>query len=392
MMVIGNTSFGTASSPLSDDGCSDCSSVTAASPCPVDPIRSTRKDHIKRPMNAFMVWAQLERRKMTLEYPDMHNAEISRRLGKLWRLLTDAEKQPYVDESERLRVMHMKQHPDYKYRPRKRGTKKTCKQQAASGSGVAGGGGGGKPSTTAADSPYCVCGNKTAEKCTVGIQCTLDTNGSDIIERHAVDCSSSVKRTAEISIQVGNGLATVKTMTATSKQQQSSAMQTKYTVVTGGKRVRLGSDGSTRPSKQVRSDLQQQHHHVMCRSPMTLCNQQIKMPDSRLPLSPPDSLDDLDMSLSPEEVDLCLLPGLNFVDLLEPLFMSGPILTSATISPPLSATGSGLQLPSCYSPSDISQDDKSVFDFPDISPDFAELFVQNPYSQLDSTISPLLSN
>ncbi|KAL5457042.1 hypothetical protein EMCRGX_G034277 [Ephydatia muelleri] len=385
MMVIGNTSFGAASSPLSDDGCSDCSSVTAPSPGAVDPIRSTRKDHIKRPMNAFMVWAQLERRKMTLEYPDMHNAEISRRLGKLWRLLTDAEKQPYVDESERLRVMHMKQYPDYKYRPRKRGTKKTCKQTANSSVAA----GGCKPSTTAADSPCapCVCGNKTAEKCTVGIQCTLDTNGSDIIERHAMDCSSTVKRTAEISIQVGNGLATVKAVTATSKQQ-SSAMQTKYPVVTGGKRVRLGSDGSTRPPKQVRSD---QQHQMMCRSP-TLSKQQTKVPDGRLPLSPPNSLDDLDMSLSPTEVDLCLLPGLNFVDLLEPIFMSGPILTSATISPPLSATGSGLQLPNCYSPSDISQDDKSVFDFPDISPDFAELFVQNPYSQLDSTISPLLSN
>ena len=369
-MVIGNTSFG-ASSPLSDDACSDCSSVTAASPGAVDTIRS-RKDHIKRPMNAFMVWAQLERRKMTLEYPDMHNAEISRRLGKLWRLLTDAEKQPYVDESERLRVMHMKQYPDYKYRPRKRGTKKSCKQTA----GTAAGG-----KQTADSSAPCVCGSKTTEKCTVGIQCTLDTNGSDIIERHATDCS--IKRTAEISIQVGNGLATVSAVTAS--KQSIATMQAKYQVVTGVKRARLGSEGSARPSKQVRSEQQ------VCKS-TGVNNQRTKITDGRLPLSPPNSLDDLDMSLSPTDVDLCLLPGLNFVDLLQPIFMTGPILTSATISPPLSATGSGLQLPSCYSPSDISQEGKSVFDFPDISPDFAELFVQNPYSQLDSTISPLLSN
>ena len=373
-MVIGNSSFG-AASPLSDDACSDCSSVTAASPGAVDTIRS-RKDHIKRPMNAFMVWAQLERRKMTLEYPDMHNAEISRRLGKLWRLLTDAEKQPYVDESERLRVMHMKQYPDYKYRPRKRGTKKSCKQAAGSSAG------GGKPST--ADSSPCACGSKGAEKCTVGIQCMLDTNGSDIIERHATDCTS-VKRTAEVSIQVGNGLATVKTMTAS--KQTVTSIQAKYPVVIGAKRGRLGSEESIRPSKQVRSEQQQPRQQ----SP-AVSKQQTKVTDGRLPLSPPNSLDDLDMSLSPTGVDLCLLPGLNFVDLLEPIFLTGPILTSATISPPLSATGSGLQLPNCYSPSDISQEGKSVFDFPDISPDFAELFVQNPYSQLDSTISPLLSN
>nr|QSX72219.1 SoxC [Halisarca dujardinii] len=82
--------------------------------------KSSKEPHIKRPMNAFMVWSQIQRKKIISEYPDMHNAEISRRLGKLWRMLSEGEKQPYIQEADRLRVQHLQMYPDYKYKPRKR--------------------------------------------------------------------------------------------------------------------------------------------------------------------------------------------------------------------------------------------------------------------------------
>ncbi|XP_017868666.1 PREDICTED: putative transcription factor SOX-14 [Drosophila arizonae] len=97
--------------------------VPANSSTPYSDATQTKKHspgHIKRPMNAFMVWSQMERRKICEKTPDLHNAEISKELGRRWQLLSKDDKQPYIIEAEKLRKLHMIEYPNYKYRPQKK--------------------------------------------------------------------------------------------------------------------------------------------------------------------------------------------------------------------------------------------------------------------------------
>ncbi|GAB0097670.1 hypothetical protein DMENIID0001_133350 [Sergentomyia squamirostris] len=81
------------------------------------------KDHVKRPMNAFMVYAQVARKWISKSNSNLQNSEISKRLGELWKRTPEDSKRVFIERAEELRQAHKKEHPDYKYQPRRKKSK-----------------------------------------------------------------------------------------------------------------------------------------------------------------------------------------------------------------------------------------------------------------------------
>lgn len=86
-------------------------------------------------MNAFMIWSSRKRRELARENPRLHNSQISKILGSEWRKLGEDEKQKFFAQAKLLNELHMIEHPDYKYRPKRRAKKKYMKHSSASNHG-----------------------------------------------------------------------------------------------------------------------------------------------------------------------------------------------------------------------------------------------------------------
>lgn len=66
---------------------------------------------IRRPMNAFMLFANANRKRMAEIHPDESNKDISKRLGITWRSLNVVDKAKYFEVARLIDGEHKKKYP-----------------------------------------------------------------------------------------------------------------------------------------------------------------------------------------------------------------------------------------------------------------------------------------
>ncbi|KAM8793667.1 protein capicua homolog [Eudromia elegans] len=73
------------------------------------------KEHIRRPMNAFMIFSKRHRALVHQRHPNQDNRTVSKILGEWWYALGAREKQQYHELAFQVKEAHFRAHPDWKW-------------------------------------------------------------------------------------------------------------------------------------------------------------------------------------------------------------------------------------------------------------------------------------
>ncbi|XP_077447313.1 protein capicua homolog isoform X2 [Stigmatopora argus] len=82
---------------------------------PKDADGKREKEHIRRPMNAFMIFSKRHRALVHQRHPNQDNRTVSKILGEWWYALGPNEKQQYHDLAFQVKEAHFRAHPDWKW-------------------------------------------------------------------------------------------------------------------------------------------------------------------------------------------------------------------------------------------------------------------------------------
>jgi hypothetical protein len=75
-----------------------------------------QNNHVRRPMNAFMIFSQRERPLIHQQFPNCDNRAVSKMLGERWYALNSIEKKKFHEIATQLKHEHFKANPDWKWR------------------------------------------------------------------------------------------------------------------------------------------------------------------------------------------------------------------------------------------------------------------------------------
>lgn len=78
--------------------------------------QDSTKNHVRRPMNAFMIFSQRERPLIHQQYPNCDNRAVSKMLGERWYSLSQIDKNDFHKLATQLKQDHFKANPDWKWR------------------------------------------------------------------------------------------------------------------------------------------------------------------------------------------------------------------------------------------------------------------------------------
>ncbi|KAF8774863.1 Protein capicua like protein [Argiope bruennichi] len=93
---------------------------------PKDELKSPKKpanrekDHIRRPMNAFMIFSKRHRALVHQRHPNQDNRTVSKILGEWWYALEPERKKKYHDLAYEVKEAHFKAYPNWKWCSRDR--------------------------------------------------------------------------------------------------------------------------------------------------------------------------------------------------------------------------------------------------------------------------------
>jgi hypothetical protein len=91
------------------------------------PSKKAKKNHVKRPMNAYMLFRTVVSRRTRDQA--MSEASRSKGIGKLWGALPGDWKTEWFDLARIAQELHKDQHGDYKYSPRRSREKRATKSR-----------------------------------------------------------------------------------------------------------------------------------------------------------------------------------------------------------------------------------------------------------------------